>query len=189
MTTKRTSLTVVDATSLKMSLGTIGDRVRTQDLQITKHGTPQAVVISVDRYERLSRLEPVDVSSLQALQDEFDRMLAKMQSPQQGTAMNRLMDADEDDITGFLGKHYAANPVPAMADQARVEAKKPRPSKGNPPVIQVHLASGRTVIRKFVDRDGGIFTETKKLKPLVDRKADAQPIAKAIKASLKKAAK
>lgn len=114
MSAKRTIPTVVDATALKMSLGSIGERVRTQDLQITKHGTPQAMVISVDRYQRLTRLEPVDLSSLEALQKEFDDKVARMQSAQQGVAMNRLMDADEEDINQFLNQHYDQNPVPPM---------------------------------------------------------------------------
>lgn len=122
MSAKRTVPTVVDATTLKMSLGSIGERVRTADLQITKHGTPQAVVISVDRYHRLTRLEPVDPSSLEALQQEFDDKLARMQSAQQGVAMNRLMDADEDDIKRFLSQHYNQNPVPPMVKPAEAFA-------------------------------------------------------------------
>ncbi|WP_295678757.1 type II toxin-antitoxin system prevent-host-death family antitoxin [uncultured Nevskia sp.] len=122
MSAKRTVPTVVDATTLKMSLGSIGERVRTADLQITKHGTPQAVVISVDRYHRLTRLEPVDPSSLEALRQEFDDKLARMQSAQQGGAMNRLMDADEDDINRFLNKHYDQNPVSPMVKPAEAFA-------------------------------------------------------------------
>ncbi len=119
MSTRRFIPTVVDATTLKMSLGSIGERVRTEDLQITKHGTPQAMVISVDRYHRLTRLEPVDPSSLEALHQEFDNKLVRMQSAQQGVAMNRLMDADEDDINRFLNQHYDQNPVPQMANPAK----------------------------------------------------------------------
>ncbi len=122
MSAKRTVPTVVDATALKMSLGSIGERVRTQDLQITKHGAPQAMVISVDRYLRLTRLEPVDPSSLETLQKEFDDKLARMQSAQQGVAMNRLMDAGEEDITRFLNQHYDQNPVPPMAQPAEAFA-------------------------------------------------------------------
>ncbi len=123
MSAKRIVPTVVDATTLKMSLGSIGERVRTADLQITKHGTPQAVVISVDRYLRLTRLEPVDPSSLEALQQEFDDKLARMQSAQQGVAMNRLMDADEDDIKRFLSQHYDQNPVPPMVKPVAADRK------------------------------------------------------------------
>lgn len=111
-------VSVVDATKLKMSLGTIFDRVLTEDLKITKHGNPQAVVMSLERYERLSRLEPVDVVALEVLRAEFDAKYANMQSRKQEAAMNQLMDADEDDITAFLGQHYDANPVPPMAKGA-----------------------------------------------------------------------
>ncbi len=122
MTIKRTVPTVIDATSLKMSLGSIGERVRTHDLQITKHGTPQAIVISVDRYQQLTRLEPVDPSSLEALQKEFDDKFARMQLAPQAVAMNRLMDADEDDVNRFLNQHYDRNPVPPMADSVDATA-------------------------------------------------------------------
>lgn len=125
-------VTIVDATSLKMSLGTIFDRVLNEDLKITKHGNPQAVVMSLERYERLSRLEPVDVAALDALRAEFDAKYAHMQSRKQEAAMKQLMDADEDDITAFLGQHYDANPVPPMAKGAPAApgAKPPKRTRG-----------------------------------------------------------
>lgn len=106
----------VDATTLKMSLGTIGERVQTEDLQITKHGTPQAVLISPERYQTLLRLEPVQPSVLDQLRTEFDSMLIAMQEQKQAEAMAQLMSAPEDDINAVLTAHYDANPVPSMAE-------------------------------------------------------------------------
>ncbi len=166
MSAKRTVPTVVDATALKMSLGSIGERVRTQDLQITKHGTPQAMVISVDRYHRLTRLEPVDPSSLEALQQEFDDKLARMQSAQQGVAMNRLMDADEDDINRFLNQHYDQSPVPPMATSVEAFATGTKRVVSSKPfnAIQVltvpslkakkSISAPFTVVEKNPDKQG-----------------------------------
>lgn len=112
MPVKRPLLAAVDVTTLKMSLGTIAERLRTEDLQITKHGKPQAVIISVDRYHQLAQLETLDSSSLEALKKEFDDKLARMQ---QGEAMNHLMHADEDDIIRFLKRHYDQNRSPPTA--------------------------------------------------------------------------
>lgn len=115
MPVKKNLLATADVTTLKMSLGKIAKRVRNEDLQITKHGKPQAVIISVDRYRRLTRLETNESSPLEALRKEFDKMLARMQRPQQGDSMNQLMHADEDDITRFLKQHYDQNQAPPMA--------------------------------------------------------------------------
>lgn len=46
---------------------------------ITKHNVTQAVVMSVDRYEALTRR---DEPALDTLTAEFDEMLARMQTPE-----------------------------------------------------------------------------------------------------------
>lgn len=51
---------------------------------ITKHNATQAVVMSVDRYEALTRAES---PSLEALTAEFDALLEQMQEPGAEEAM------------------------------------------------------------------------------------------------------
>lgn len=52
---------------------------RDRTVLIKKHNVTQAVVMSVDRYEALTRAES---PALDALTAEFDEMLARMQSPE-----------------------------------------------------------------------------------------------------------
>lgn len=149
---------IVDATSLKMSLGTIFDRVLTEDLKITKHGNPQAVVMSLERYERLSRLEPVDAVALDALRAEFDAKYAHMQTRKQEAAMNLLMDADEDDITAFLGQHYDANPVAPMAKETSPTAPETKSSKRTRISILTHdVATGAMAFHDVISASGHLI--------------------------------
>lgn len=161
MTVKRILPTVVDATALKMSLGSIGERVRTQDLQINKRGTPQAIVISVDRYQQLTRLEPIDPSSLDALQKEFDETLARMQSAQQAAAMNRLMDADEEDINRFLAEHYDRKAASGLAESSETIASVTQQTSRSMPVTSMTISTGSSILDKspvaarILTRDSG----------------------------------
>lgn len=62
---------------------------------ITKHNATQAVLMSVDQYEALTRAEP---PSLDALTAEFDEMLARMQEPGAEEAMLRAFRASPEEL-------------------------------------------------------------------------------------------
>lgn len=48
----------------------------------------------------------IDQAKIEALRQKYEEQLRKMQSPRQDKAMNRLMDASEDEIRHFLGEYY-----------------------------------------------------------------------------------
>ncbi len=62
---------------------------------ITKHNATQAVVMSVDRYEALTRAE---MPSLDALTAEFDAMLERMQAPGAEAAMLEAFRASPEEL-------------------------------------------------------------------------------------------
>lgn len=48
----------------------------------------------------------IDQDKLEALRQAYEEQLRKMQQPCQARAMNRLMDASENEIRQFLGEYY-----------------------------------------------------------------------------------
>lgn len=57
---------------------------------ITKHNAPKAILISVDEFDRLSRATEVTVDTLS---EEFDALLARMQTAKARGAMNAAFAA------------------------------------------------------------------------------------------------
>jgi antitoxin Phd len=85
----------VSATEAQNNFGRVLGKVAEEGVvYITKYDRPQAVVISVDRYESLVGESAPD---LEDLTREFDALLARMQSPEAARAVDRLfaMNADE----------------------------------------------------------------------------------------------
>ncbi|CAN5853763.1 hypothetical protein BH11GEM2_BH11GEM2_35680 [soil metagenome] len=70
---------VVTATEAQNEFGRILDQAgRDQDIVITRHNIPRAVLVSVGRYRELGG---VGGATLNSLSDEFDALLARMQEP------------------------------------------------------------------------------------------------------------
>jgi prevent-host-death family protein len=81
----------VSATSAKNEFGAVLESaVQDGAVLITKHETPKAVLVSVDRVnELLARREP----NLDALTAEFDQLVARMRTPEGKKAARALFDA------------------------------------------------------------------------------------------------
>jgi antitoxin Phd len=62
---------------------------------ITKHDAPKAVLISVDGFNKLTH---ATAHTLDTLSDEFDAMLARMQSPKARTAMQAAFAASPKEL-------------------------------------------------------------------------------------------
>jgi PHD/YefM family antitoxin component YafN of YafNO toxin-antitoxin module len=62
---------------------------------ITKHDAPKAILISVDGFNKLSHATE---RSLDTLGEEFDALLARMQSPKARTAMKAAFAASPKDL-------------------------------------------------------------------------------------------
>jgi antitoxin Phd len=62
---------------------------------ITKHEIPKAVVISIEEYDRLSR---VGEAKLDALSSEFDALLDSMQTPEARAGMQAAFDASPEQL-------------------------------------------------------------------------------------------
>jgi antitoxin Phd len=68
---------------------------RDRTVLIKKHNVTQAVVMSVDRYEALTRAESPMLDTLTA---EFDELLACMQTPESRAAMREAFAASPEEL-------------------------------------------------------------------------------------------
>lgn len=84
------------STEAQNGFGRVLDTVaRGGTVLITKHNATQAVVMSVDRYEALTREEAPDLDALTA---EFDAMLERMQTPGAEEAMLRALRSSPEEL-------------------------------------------------------------------------------------------
>jgi antitoxin Phd len=90
------SASYIPASEAKNRFATVLDTVsKGQEVYITKHNAPKAVVISVERFMALSGAA---TSVLDRLTAEFDARLARMQTPAARSAMERAFHASPDDL-------------------------------------------------------------------------------------------
>lgn len=81
----------ISATVAKNKLGEILDAAMESGMVlITKHDTPKAVLLSMEEYSALSRDSQ---TRLDALNDEFDALLARMQTPKARAGMKTAFAA------------------------------------------------------------------------------------------------
>jgi antitoxin Phd len=81
----------VTATEAKNRFGPLLERaIQGRAVVITKHDTPRAVLMSMDEFEALSRVRDRHLNALDA---EFDALLAGMQQPKSRAAMRAAFDA------------------------------------------------------------------------------------------------
>jgi antitoxin Phd len=86
----------VTATEAKNEFGRLFETaIAGRPVVITKHGTAKAVLMSKAGFDALSGIRDVD---LDALSDEFDTMLARMQKSRARTAMRRAFAALPDEL-------------------------------------------------------------------------------------------
>ena len=81
----------ISATDAKNEFGRILETViQGGKVVITKHGSPKAVLISMDEFNALSNAHRAE---LETLSDEFDGLLARMQTPAARAGMNAAFHA------------------------------------------------------------------------------------------------
>ena len=86
----------VTATLAKREFGGVLERViRGERVVITKHDAPKAVLLSVDEFEALARAA---ARPLDALSDEFDALLARMQAPKARAGMKAAFKASPKEL-------------------------------------------------------------------------------------------
>jgi prevent-host-death family protein len=78
------------ATEFKQHVGKYLDAARTTQVIIERQGRPTAVLISVEEYERLN---PAASKVLDTLGEEFDALVAEMQSAGFAAAMDEAFEA------------------------------------------------------------------------------------------------
>jgi prevent-host-death family protein len=101
-TRSRRPLVAVSATVAKNEFGRILETViQGGKVAITKHGSPKAVLISIEEFDALSNAHRAE---LETLSEEFDRLLARMQTPAARAGMNAAFHATPKE----LGKAAAA---------------------------------------------------------------------------------
>jgi len=83
--------TAISATGAKNGFGRILEKViQGGRVVITKHASPKAVLISMEEFHALSNAHRAE---LEALRDEFDTLLARMQTPASRTGMKAAFHA------------------------------------------------------------------------------------------------
>jgi prevent-host-death family protein len=81
----------ISATEAKNEFGRILERViQGAKVVITKHDSPKAVLISIDEFNALSNAHTAE---LETLSEEFDGLLARMQTPAARAGMNAAYHA------------------------------------------------------------------------------------------------
>ena len=103
------SIPEVPASKAKSAFGEVLERVAaTGGVAITRHNVPKAVVISWEEFQSLSRARS---ESLESLADQFEGLLASMQTPPAEAAWTKLVNASPEEL-----------------GQAAVEAARRRPA-------------------------------------------------------------
>jgi antitoxin Phd len=86
-----TQSVAISATEAKNEFGRILETViQGGKVVITRHNSPKAVLISMDEFNALSNAHRVE---LEALSEEFDGLLARMQTPAARSSMNAAFHA------------------------------------------------------------------------------------------------
>ena len=88
---RATTTLTVTATEAKTRFGPLLETaIRGGSVVITKHDTPKAVLLSMAEFEALGGSPPPD---LKALSDEFNGLLARLQTPGNRKALKSAFDA------------------------------------------------------------------------------------------------
>lgn len=81
----------MNASKVKNQMGEVLDRVmQGQFVVITKHETPKAAVIPIQEFEKLTKPQGPE---LRALSRKYDKMLARMQTPEARRRMKAAFEA------------------------------------------------------------------------------------------------
>ncbi len=90
------SMPEVPASKAKSAFGEVLERVAaTGGVAITRHNVPKAVIISWEEFESMSRARG---ESLDSLADQFEGLLASMQTPRAKAAWGKLFDASPEEL-------------------------------------------------------------------------------------------
>ena len=90
------AVSYIPATQAKNQFASVlEDVMQGRDVVITKHNSPKAVVMSVERFNALAKASSPDLSALSA---DFDARLARMQTPAVRTALQAAFDASPDEL-------------------------------------------------------------------------------------------
>lgn len=108
----------VASTEVKNAFGTMLDRVAAGGaVAITRHDAPRAVLVSYEEFQSLARAR---TSSLDALDAEFDGLLARMQTPKSKKGMASAFDATPAALGRAAVKAATGGkPAPRAARRAR----------------------------------------------------------------------
>lgn len=86
----------VTATEAQNEFGRMLDTVAQDRLVIiTRHNTPKAVLMSLDRFDALSRVEE---AVLDTLTNDFDALLERMQTPEAQAGVRRAFTASVEEL-------------------------------------------------------------------------------------------
>lgn len=94
----------VTATEAKTRFGPLLESaIRGGSVVITKHDTPKAVLLSMAEFEALGGVRPPDLDALSA---EFDRLLARLQTPDNRKALKSAFDATPKELGRLAVAHH-----------------------------------------------------------------------------------
>jgi prevent-host-death family protein len=95
----------VSATVAKNRLGSVLKMAEEEPVYIVNHGKPQAVVLSVTTYDALAkRARHPEDTQLAALREEFEAMVASMQTDRWRKGVDTLLTASADQLNRIAAR-------------------------------------------------------------------------------------
>jgi PHD/YefM family antitoxin component YafN of YafNO toxin-antitoxin module len=80
----------IESTKAKSGFAALPRQAKSRDVAITRHGQVQAYVLSPERYDHLSSIARIGEDVMQKLDNEFDALVARMQTPAHRRAVERI---------------------------------------------------------------------------------------------------
>jgi len=80
----------IESTKAKSGFAALPRQAKARDVAITRHGQVQAYVLSPERYDHLSSIARMGEDVMQKLDNEFDALVARMQTPAHQRAVERI---------------------------------------------------------------------------------------------------
>lgn len=88
----------IESTKAKTRFASLARQAQARDIAITRHGHVQAYVLSPERYAHLAAVDLIGTDAMQQLDQDFDALVARMQSGAHTRAADKLASASPDAV-------------------------------------------------------------------------------------------
>lgn len=88
----------LESTKAKARFASLAKQAKTRDVAITRHGHVQAYVLSPERYAHLAAIDTIGTHAMQQLDQDFEALVARMQSGAHARAADKLASIPPDAV-------------------------------------------------------------------------------------------